>query len=79
LEFLFRFDKVDFSGIDLDQTGVDFGGRENMPVDRDRWLAQVNFYPYPSLVLKLGYEVLDERNFAELDDNGFAAQILWGF
>ena len=50
-----------------------------MPVDRDRWLAQVNFYPYPSLVLKLGYEVLDERNFAELDDNGFAAQILWGF
>ena len=79
LEYVFRLDTVDFDGIDLGVTGVDFGNREKIPVDRNRWLAQVNFYPYPSLILKLGYEILDEKNFAEIDDNGLVTQILWGF
>lgn len=79
LEYVFRLDTVDFDGIDLGVTGTAFGGREKIPVDRHRWLAQVNFYPYPSLNLKFGYEILDEQNFDEIDDNGFVAQILWGF
>ena len=79
LEYVFRYDFVDFSGIDLTATGTDFGSRENVPVDRDRWLAQVNFYAAPSLVMKLGYEILDERGAIEFDDDGFIAQIVWGF
>lgn len=79
LEYVFRFDTVDFAGIDLTATGLDFGTRENLPVDRNRWLAQVNFYATPSLLLKLGYEILDEQGIDEIDDNGISAQILWGF
>jgi hypothetical protein len=39
----------------------------------------VNIYPYPSLVFKFAYEINDELQFRERDDNGFLAQVAWGF
>jgi hypothetical protein len=79
LEWVFRFDHVEFDGIDLAVTGTAFGPRERLPVDRNRYTFGVNYYPYPSLVVKLAYEINDELRFREFADNGFIAQVAWGF
>jgi hypothetical protein len=78
-EGVFRFDAVDFDGIDLGATGLAFGGRERIPIDRNRYTMGVNYYPYPSMIIKFAYEILDETDSRELSDNGFLAQITWGF
>ncbi|MCI0460470.1 MAG: hypothetical protein L0Z62_26245 [Gemmataceae bacterium] len=79
LEGVFRFDHVQFDGIDLAVTGLDFGTRERIPVDRNRYTFGLNYYPYPSLVVKVAYQINDELRFRELRDNGFIAQVAWGF
>lgn len=80
LEYVGRFGWVDFSGIDLSQTGIDFGGSEKIPVDRNRYSAGVNAYLQPSLITKIHYQINDERdpNF-RFDDDGLIAQVVWGF
>lgn len=79
MEGVFRYDYVDFDGIDLAATGLAFGGRERIPIDRNRYTVGVNYYPYPSMIIKFAYEVLDETDVVELRDNGFLAQLTWGF
>jgi hypothetical protein len=79
LEGVLRYDFVDFDGIDLAVTGIDFGPRERIPVDRSRYTIGLNYYPYPSLIMKFAYEVNDELGFAEIKDNGFLLQLAWGF
>ncbi len=78
-EALVRFDMVRFEGIDLNATGLDFGARENVPVDRNRYTVGVNFYPYATLIIKFAYEINEELHFRSLDDNGFLAQVAWGW
>src|SRR5262249_31691985 len=78
-EVVFRYDSVEFDGINLAATGLDFGARDRIPVDRNRYTFGVNFYPYASLVVKFAYEINDELRFRELKDNGFLAQVSWGF
>jgi hypothetical protein len=78
-EGVFRYDYVDFDGINLAITGLDFGARERIPVDRQRFTLGVNYYFYESLVFKLAYEINDELRFRELKDNGIIAQMTWGF
>ena len=39
----------------------------------------LNYYFYPTLILKLAYEFNNEREFIELDDDGFLAQLTLGF
>lgn len=70
---------MDFRGIDLAETGLDFGGRERMPLDRSRYTMGLNYYFYPSLIFKVAYEINDELRFRELRDNGFLAQLTWGW
>ncbi len=79
LEGVVRYDWVDFEGIDLAVTGLDFGTRERIPIDRERYTAGLNYYFYPTLILKLAYEFNNERDFIELDDDGFLAQLTIGF
>lgn len=79
LEGVFRYDWVDFDGIDLAVSGLNFGGRERIPVDRQRFTLGVNYYFYESLALKLAYEINDELHFREMKDNGIIAQLTWGF
>lgn len=79
LEGVVRFDHVEFDGINLAATGLDFGGRERIPIDRNRWTVGLNVYAYPSLIFKVAYEINDELQFHERDDNGFLAQVTWGF
>jgi hypothetical protein len=83
LEYVFRFDHVDFGGINIAQTGLNFGGLgqslQNQPIDRNRYTLGANYWFSPSLVLKLAYEWWDELGTPSLRDNGFIAQMAWGW
>jgi hypothetical protein len=84
LEGVFRFDHVQFDGIDIAQTGLNFGGLNlayaRQPLDRNRFTVGANYWFYPSLVLKLAVEFNDELGSTpSLRDNGFIGQIVWGF
>ena len=80
LEAVFRFGMVDFDGIDLANTGTDFGSRELTPVNRNRYTVGINNYVTPSFIFKVAYEVNDEQNPAyDVDDNGIIAQAVIGF
>jgi hypothetical protein len=83
LEGVFRFDHVQFDGINIQQTGINFGGLglnyARQPLDRNRFTIGTNYWFYPSLVLKLAIEFNDELGVPSLRDNGFLGQIVWGF
>jgi hypothetical protein len=83
LEWVFRFDHVQFNGINLAQTGINFGGLgqalNRQPLDRNRYTFGVNYWFYPSLALKLAYEIYDELGVPSLRDNGFVSQVVWGW
>ena len=79
LEGIFRYDYVEFRGIDLAATGLNFGPRERIPIDRGRYTVGLNCYPYPSLVFKVAYQFSDELSFRDIRDHGFLAQVAWGF
>lgn len=78
-EFVFRLGHVEFNGIDLAVTGLDFGGTDHIPIDRNRYLMGTNYYFSPSLIAKIAYEINDELAQDEFDDNGLLAQVTWGF
>jgi hypothetical protein len=69
-----RFDGIDPNGLDLTMFETPVGA----PVDRDQYTFGLNYYPYPSLVLKLAYEINKERG-VDLHDNVVLAQLAWGF
>jgi hypothetical protein len=79
LEGLFRYDYVRFGGIDPAVAAQNFGSRELSPIGRNRYTFGMNYYPYPSLIVKLAYEINDEVQFRDLSDNGVIAQVAWGF
>jgi hypothetical protein len=84
LEGVFRFDHVMFDGINIAQTGLNFGGLglnyARQPLDRNRFTIGANYWFYPSLVMKLAIEFNDELGSTpSLRDNGFIGQIVWGF
>jgi hypothetical protein len=79
LEGVVRYDLVQFRGINLAATGLNFGPRENTPIDRARYTVGLNYYLYESLIFKIAYEINEELRFQSLRDNGFLAQLTWGF
>jgi hypothetical protein len=79
LEGVARYDYVQFRGINLAATGLNFGPRENTPIDRSRYTVGLNYYLYESLILKIAYEINEELRFRDLKDNGLLAQVTWGF
>lgn len=83
LEGVFRFDHVQFNGINIAQTGLNFGGLglnyARQPLDRNRFTIGANYWFYPSLVLKLAVEFNEELGVPSLRDDGFIGQIVWGF
>jgi hypothetical protein len=79
LEGVFRFDYVRFGGIDPAVAALNFGSRELAPIGRNRYTFGLNYYPYPSLIVKVAYEINDEVQFRDRQDNGFIAQVAWGF
>jgi hypothetical protein len=83
LETVLRFDHVQFNGINLQQTGINFGGLgttlARQPLDRNRYTMGFNYWFYPSLAFKFAYEIYDELGVPSLKDNGFIGQVVWGF
>jgi hypothetical protein len=83
LEGVFRFDHTQFDGINLQQTGINFGGYDNiyarMPLDRNRYTIGTNYWFTPSLALKLALEFYQELGVPSLRDNGFIGQVTWGW
>lgn len=83
LEWVFRFDHVMFNGINLAQTGLNFGGLgqnyARQPIDRNRYTIGANYWFTPSLVAKVAFEVNDELGVPSVRDNGFLAQFAWGW
>jgi hypothetical protein len=80
LEGVFRFSQARFKGIDptkLDLTAFDT--TVDVPVDRDQYAFGINYYFYPSLVLKLAYEINHEHGPVKFKDDAFLAQLAWGF
>lgn len=79
-EVVARYGATNFSGIDLAALDLTaFANPIDVPVDRNQYTFGVNFYFYPSLMVKFAYEVNVERQGVDLNDNVFYAQVAWGF
>jgi hypothetical protein len=79
-EAVFRYSVEWFSGIDPTQIDpAAFDSLVDVPVNRDQYTVGLNYYFYPSMVLKCAYEVNHERGDVNLHDNVFLAQFAWSF
>lgn len=79
-EVVFRYSWARFKGID--PTALDltlFDSKVDVPVNRNQYTVGVNYYFYPSLVLRLAYEFNHELGPVRLHDNVLMAQLAWGF
>src|SRR5262249_61376084 len=80
LEGVVRYSRVWFHGIDptqLDPTA--FATPADVPVNREQWTFGANYYFYPSMALRLAYEINHELNGINLHDNQFLGQVVWAF
>ncbi len=71
LEYVVRYENVDFKGIST------IAANATNALDRNRYSAGVNFYPYPSLVYKLHYIFDDEHS--QRSTQGLYANVSLGF
>jgi hypothetical protein len=79
-EMVVRYGYTHFRGIDPASLDVSaFPTPVDLPVGRNQYTFGVNYYFYPSAVLKLAYEINDETGKLNLHDNVFLAQFAWGF
>jgi hypothetical protein len=70
-----RFKGIDPTALDL----TAFSDPRAVPVNRDQWIFSYNYYLYPSMVFKFGYEINHEHNPINLHDNVFLSQFVWAF
>jgi hypothetical protein len=79
-EIVFRYSMARFHGIDptLLDLGA-FGSPLDVPVDRNQYTIGLNYYFYPSMALRLAYEINRELGPVQLNDNAFLAQLVWAF
>jgi hypothetical protein len=79
LEYVFRFSDARFRGIN--QAALDlsaFSPTIVAPVDRNQYTMGINYYFYPSTVLKFAYEINQELH-RDLKDNVFMMQFATNF
>jgi hypothetical protein len=80
-ELVYRYSNARFCGIDfgkLDLTAF-ADSPVDAPVNRDQHTVGINYYFYPSMVLKFAYEINVESAGVNLHDNVFLAQFAWAF
>jgi hypothetical protein len=78
-EFVFRYSYAQVTGVD--PTKLDLTAFETpvaAPVTRHQFAFGVDYYIYPSLVVKLAYEINRERGI-DLKDDAILGQVAWGF
>jgi hypothetical protein len=79
-EFVGRFGLERFVGIDPTQLDfTTFSDPTFVPVDRNQYAFSLNYYFYPSAIVKFGYEINQEFHRVALDDNVFFSQVVWAF
>jgi hypothetical protein len=69
-----RFSGINAPGLALYQ----FESPLIVPVNREQYTFGINYYFYPSLVVKFAYEINKEHGI-DLRDNLFLTQLAWGF
>ena len=78
-EFVFRYSYAHITGVDPTQLDLTaFETPVSAPVTRHQFTFGTNYYIYPSLVVKLAYEINRERGI-NLKDDVILAQVAWGF
>ncbi len=79
-EYVLRYSLARFKGIDpADLEPDEFPTLVDLPVDRDQYTLGINYYLYPSLVVKFAYEINHELGDVDFRDNVFWTQLAWGF
>ena len=81
LEYVFRYSETTFRGLDQAAAAANansFGSPVNVPVDRNQYTIGINYYLYPSTVLKFAYEINSEVH-KSLHDNLFMVQFATNF
>lgn len=79
LELIGRFSMARFSGIDPTQIDLTAFAPGTAPVDRNQYTLGINYYLYPSMVLKFDYEWNPALAGIVLNDNTFMSQFVWAF
>lgn len=79
LELIGRFSMARFSGIDPTQIDLTGFAPGTAPVDRNQYTVGINYYLYPSMVLKFDYEWNPALAGIVLNDNTFMSQFVWAF
>jgi hypothetical protein len=79
LELVGRFSMARFSGIDPTTIDLTAFAPGTAPVDRNQYTLGINYYLYPSLVLKFDYEWNPALGGIVLNDNTFMSQFVWAF
>jgi hypothetical protein len=79
LEAVYRYGYVNFQGIQPTALNLSaFATPVDVPVRRQQNEIGLNYYFYPSLVLKCAYQINDEFGF-HLHDNQFLTELAWGW
>jgi hypothetical protein len=79
-EAVFRYSVARIKGFttdQLDQTAFTF--LNQVPASRNQYTIGLNYYPYPSMIFKLAYEINQEIQGVNLKDNLLVAALAWGF
>lgn len=79
IELIGRFSLARFSGIDPTQIDLTAFAPGTAPVDRNQYNLGINYYLYPSMVLKFAYEWNPTLGGIALNDNTFMSQFVWAF
>ena len=79
IEVVGRFSMARFSGIDPTQIDLTAFAPGNAPVNRNQYTLGLNYYLYPSMIVKFDYEWNPALGGIALNDNTFMSQYVWAF
>jgi hypothetical protein len=79
IELIGRFSLARFSGIDPTQIDLTAFAPGTAPVDRNQYNIGINYYLYPSMVIKFAYEWNPALAGIVLNDDTFMSQFVWAF
>jgi hypothetical protein len=79
-EAVFRYSVARIKGFTTDQLDLTaFTFLNQVPASRNQFTIGLNYYPYPSMIFKLAYEINQEIHGINLKDNLLVAALGWGF
>ena len=79
IEAVGRFSMARFAGIDSTQIDLTAFAPTTAPVNRNQYNLGLNYYLYPSMILKFAYEWNPALGGIALNDDTFRSQFVWAF